>query len=157
MCVWWRFVVLRLPSCSPLTLECSISFLGILSPSGYSLGNCKISILLSAKSWAHEQSQINWTLDSLLVFCVLIRATRGNKCPLSPFQGNLSGFFVKSIQSSDSLIFPSILWGPFHPSSKCLSSNIRGSSVAYTQENLTDRSMSPHRCLCIYKHVDVQI
>lgn len=100
MCVWWRFVVLQLPSRSPPTLECSISFLGILSPGGYSLGNCKISILLSTKSWAHEQSQINWTLDSLLDCCILIRATRGNKCLLFPFQGNLSGFFVKSIQSS---------------------------------------------------------
>lgn len=45
------------------------------------------------------------------------------------------------------LAFPSVLWDPLHSSGKFP----RGSSVAYTQENLTDRIWTLTG-VCIYKH-----
>lgn len=65
------------------------------------------------------------------------------------------GSAVKPIGSSWSLlfltllflVFLSVLWDPLHSSGKFL----RGSSVAYTQENLTDRIWTL-TSVCIYKH-----
>lgn len=65
------------------------------------------------------------------------------------------GSAVKPIGSSWSLLFLtlfflaflSVLWDPLHSSGKFL----RGSSVAYTQENLTDRIWTL-TSVCIYKH-----